>query len=77
MTSLTGQSGRTCIKLDHIQNSDMVFEIVCRSSTGASKVDKMLVESIEHSSLNLRNDYDSKNYTGAQGASLSIMARDL
>jgi hypothetical protein len=77
VTSLTGQSGRTCINLDHIQNSDMVFEIVRRSSTGARKVDKMLVESIEHSSLNMRNDYDSKNYTGAQGASLSIMARDL
>jgi hypothetical protein len=55
----------------------MVFEIVRRSSTGARKVDKMLVEDIEHSSLNMRNDYDSKNYTGAQGASLSIMARDL
>ena len=77
VTLLTGQSGRTCINLDHIQNSDMVFEIVRRSSTGARKVDKMLVEDIEHSSLNMRNDYDSKNYTGAQGASLSIMARDL
>ena len=77
VTSLTGQSRRTCIKLDHIKNSDMVFEIVRRSSTGARKVDKMLVEGIEHSSLNMRNDYDSKNYTGAQGASLSIMARDL
>jgi hypothetical protein len=77
VASLTGQSGRTCIKHDHIQNSDMVFEIVSRSSTGARKVDKMLVEGIEHSSLNMRNDYDSKNYTGAQGASFSIMARDL
>ena len=77
VTSLTGQSGRTCIKLDHLPKSDMVFEIVRRSSTGARKVDKMLVEGIEHSSLNMRNNYDSKNYTGAQGASLSIMARDL
>ncbi len=49
VTSLTGQSGRTCIKLDHIQNSDMVFEIVRRNSTGSRKVDKMLVEGIEHS----------------------------
>ncbi len=43
VTSLTGQSGRTCIKLDHMQNRDMVFEIVRSSSTGARKVDKMLV----------------------------------
>ena len=77
VASLTGQSGRTCIKLDHIQSSEIVFEIVHRSSTGARKVDKMLVEGIEHSSLNMRNDFDSKNYTGAQGVSFSIMARDL
>ena len=77
VASLTGQSGRTCIKLDHIQNSDMVYEIVHRSSTGARKVDKMLVEGIDHSSLNMRNDFDSKNYTGAQDPSFGITARDL
>ena len=77
IASLTGQPGRTCIKLDHIRNSDMVYEIVCRSSTGARKVDKMLVEGIERSSLSMRNDYDSKIYTGVQAASFTIVARDL
>ncbi len=77
LTSLTGQPGRTCIKLDHIQNSDMVYKIVRRSSTGARKVDKMLVEGIEPSSLNMRNDYDSKIYTGAQAPSFKVVARDL
>ena len=77
IASLTGQPGRTCIKLDHVRNSDFVYEIVRRSSTGARKIDKMLVEGIERSSLSMRNDYDSKIYTGTQAASFSIIARDL
>ena len=77
--SLTGQPGRKRIKLDHLKPKDneLVYRIVRRKSLGIGFKDQLLVESVEHTSLVMRNDYDEKPYTGNQRASFMIHCRDL
>ena len=66
--SLTGQPGRKRIKLDHLdpKDNELVYRIVRRKSLGIGFKDRLLVESVEHTSLVMRNDYDEKPYTGTQ-----------
>ena len=77
--SLTGQPGRKRIKLDHLdpKDNELVYRIVRRKSLGVGFKDQLLVDSIEHTSLVMRNDYDEKPYTGTQRASFMIQCRDL
>jgi hypothetical protein len=77
--SLTGQPGRKRIKLDHLdpKDNELVYRIVRRKSLGVGFKDQLLVDSIEHTSLVMRNDYDEKPYTGNQRASFMIQCRDL
>ena len=77
--SLTGQPGRKRIKLDHLdpKDNELVYRIVRRKSLGIGFKDQLLVDSIEHTSLVMRNDYDEKPYTGTQRASFMIQCRDL
>ena len=77
--SLTGRPGRKRIKLDHLdpKDNELVYRIVRRKSLGVGFKDQLLVDSIEHTSLVMRNDYDEKPYTGTQRASFMIQCRDL
>ena len=77
--SLTGQPGRKRTKLDHLdpENNELVYRIVRRKSLGVSFKDHLLLESVEHTSLVMRNDYDEKPYMGNQRASFMIQCRDL
>ncbi len=72
--SLTGQPGRKRIKLNHLnpEDNELVYRIVRRKSLGIGFKDQLLVESVEHTSLVMRNDYDEKPYMGNQRASFMI-----
>jgi hypothetical protein len=77
--SLTGQPGRKRTKLDHLnlEDNELVYRIVRRKSLGVGFKDQLLVDSIEHTSLVMRNDYDEKPYKGNQRASFIVQCRDL
>jgi hypothetical protein len=80
--SLTGRParpGQKCIKLDHLgpENTELVYNIVRRKSLGVGIKDRLLVDSVEHASLIMRNNYDERPYTGVQDASFIIHCRDL
>ena len=79
--SLTGrlQPVRKRTNLDHIQGTELVFEVMPRKSLdGVRKISDVLqIERIDPSSLVMRNDYDEKIYTGSQNPSFSVFARDV
>ena len=75
--SLTGQPGKKQTKLDHLHGDEIVFDIVHRKNLGIGSKDHILMESIEHSTLVMRNNFDEQPYTGVQDASVGITARDL
>ena len=75
--SLTGQTGKQRIKLDHLDGDELVFDIVYRKSLSVGSKDHILMEGIDHSTLVMRNNFDEQAYTGVQDASVGIRARDL
>jgi hypothetical protein len=78
LLSLTGRPGKKRTNLVHLGTDEVLeFEIVPLHILGAAGKDHLLIESVDGSSLVMRNDWDEKTYTGKQEASLSIVCKDL
>ena len=80
MESIAGNTvkGRKAVDLKHLADGDLVFEIVRRKEMGAASKEKVLIVSIDPTSLFMQNEYDADPYLGNQHAAFkSAFVRDL
>ena len=76
LCSVAGLSRRS-IDISHLENADLLFEIMDRKELGAGPHDTMFFRKMDPTTLVMRRDLESSHYTGYLQPAIAVHANDI